>query len=59
MLRVPAAGTAALIGRLVALLPVEDITVTDPPIDEVIERVFSAAASQPQGEHPTTSTGNG
>ena len=50
VLRVPAARTASLIGRLVAVLPVEDITVTDPPIDEVIERVFAggAAPEQPQ-----------
>ncbi|MGH2350096.1 MAG: ABC transporter ATP-binding protein [Chloroflexota bacterium] len=52
VLRVPAVRTAALIGRLVTVLPVVDITVADPPIDEVIERVFAGAAvpEPPEGE---------
>jgi hypothetical protein len=35
--------------RLLAELPVVDLSVADPPIDEVIDRVFSA----PTSEHET------
>jgi ABC-2 type transport system ATP-binding protein len=41
-LRVPKAMTAAITGQLLAHLPVSDLTVEDPPIEEVIEDVFSA-----------------
>jgi len=34
-------GEAFLTGRLLAVLPVADLTVEDPPIEEVIERVFA------------------
>ena len=40
-LRVPKAETAAVTGRLLADLPVIDLTVEDPPIEEVIEQVFA------------------
>lgn len=40
-LRVPKADTAAITGRLLADLPIADLTVEDPPIDEVIELVFA------------------
>jgi ABC-2 type transport system ATP-binding protein len=40
-LRVPKAETARVTGRLLADLPVADLTVSDPPIEEVIEQVFS------------------
>ena len=40
-LRVPKAETASVTGRLLAGLPVIDLTVEDPPIEEVIEHVFS------------------
>jgi len=40
-LRVPKAETARVTGRLLAELPVIDLTVEDPPIEEVIERVFA------------------
>ena len=39
-LRVPKEHTARVTGRLLADLPVVDLTVEDPPIEEVIERVF-------------------
>lgn len=39
-LRVPKAETARVTERLLADLPVIDLTVEDPPIEEVIERVF-------------------
>jgi ABC-2 type transport system ATP-binding protein len=40
-LRVPKTKTAQITGRLLADLPVVDLLVQDPPIEEVIERVFS------------------
>ena len=40
-LRVPKTDTATVTGRLLADLPIADLTVEDPPIDEVIELVFS------------------
>jgi ABC-2 type transport system ATP-binding protein len=40
-LRVPKAETARVTERLLADLPVIDLTVADPPIEEVIERVFA------------------
>ena len=44
-LRVPKAETARVTGRLLAELPVIDLTVEEPPIEEVIELVFSQGAS--------------
>ena len=40
-LRVPKAETARVTERLLADLPVIDLLVEDPPIEEVIERVFA------------------
>jgi ABC-2 type transport system ATP-binding protein len=40
-LRVPKAETAQVTERLLADLPVIDLLVEDPPIEEVIERVFA------------------
>jgi ABC-2 type transport system ATP-binding protein len=45
VLRVPKAETAYVTGRLLANLPVNDLTVEDPPIEEVIELVFDQPAS--------------
>lgn len=44
-LRVPREGTARVTARLLAELPVVDLTVEDPPIEEVIERVFEQEAA--------------
>jgi ABC-2 type transport system ATP-binding protein len=44
-LRVPKAETARVTGRILAELPVIDLTVEDPPIEEVIERVFTQGAA--------------
>ncbi len=41
-LRVAKADTARVTSHVLAALPVADLTVEDPPIDEVIERVFSS-----------------
>jgi ABC-2 type transport system ATP-binding protein len=43
VLRVPKADTPRLTARLLADLPVVDLKVEDPPIEEVIERVFAGA----------------
>lgn len=40
-LRVPKADTPTVTARLLADLPVSDLTVEDPPIEEVIEQVFA------------------
>ncbi|KAA3659267.1 MAG: ATP-binding cassette domain-containing protein [Chloroflexi bacterium] len=40
-LRVPKTETAAVTSRLLAELSVQDLTIQDPPIEEVIEQVFS------------------
>ncbi|MCL4862564.1 MAG: ATP-binding cassette domain-containing protein [Caldilineaceae bacterium] len=40
-LRVPKAETARVTGRLLAEIPIADLTVEDPPIEEVIEQVFA------------------
>jgi ABC-2 type transport system ATP-binding protein len=44
-LRVPKAETARVTERLLANLPVIDLLVEDPPIEEVIERVFTQETS--------------
>jgi ABC-2 type transport system ATP-binding protein len=43
-LRVPKAETSRATARLLADLPVEDLTIEDPPIEDVIERVFALEA---------------
>ena len=47
--RVPKAETPATAGRLLAALPVADLTIEEPPVDAVIEQVF--ASTRPVG-HP-------
>ena len=39
--RVPKASTSAATARILADLPVDDLTVEDPPIEDVIEKAFS------------------
>jgi ABC-2 type transport system ATP-binding protein len=41
VLRVPKVETARVASRLLAELPVNDLTIEDPPIEEVIEQVFA------------------
>jgi ABC-2 type transport system ATP-binding protein len=45
-LRVPRAATARLTARLLAELPVLDLVVEEPPIDEVIDLVFAAGPDE-------------
>ena len=44
-LRVPKAQTASVTERLLADLPVIDLLVEDPPIEEVIDRVFTQVSA--------------
>ena len=44
-LRVPKEETARVTGRLLSELTVTDLTVEDPPIEEVIDRVFQQGAT--------------
>jgi ABC-2 type transport system ATP-binding protein len=48
--RVAKADTAQITSRLLADLQVSDLTIEDPPIEEVIEQVFSVEASAPNPE---------
>lgn len=45
VLRVPKLETAKVAGRLLAELPVSDLTIEDSPIEEVIEQVFAQEAA--------------
>ena len=45
ILHVPKTQAAAITARLLAELPIVDLSVTDPPVDEVIDTVFSSGAS--------------
>jgi ABC-2 type transport system ATP-binding protein len=58
-LRVPRAETSATVARLLSELPVIDLTVQDPPIEEVIEQVFrtgTGEAAPPAADEPPTPT---
>ena len=46
-LSVPKAEAAQVTARLLAELPVADLTVAEPPIEEVIEQVFRQQAAAP------------
>jgi ABC-2 type transport system ATP-binding protein len=48
-LRVPKGDAAAATARLLAELPVVDLSVADPPIDEVIDTVFSSGVEVKEG----------
>ena len=53
-LRVPKTQAAAVTARLLAELPIVDLSVTDPPIDEVIDTVFSSGEALSGSEEATT-----
>jgi ABC-2 type transport system ATP-binding protein len=44
--RVPKTETAAVASRLLAALPIADLTIEEPPVDQVIEKVFVAPTSE-------------
>ena len=47
--RVPKVQTPAVASRLLAALPVADLTIEEPPVDQVIEQVFAATAEDRDG----------
>jgi len=49
MLRVPKAETTRIAARLLTDLPVADLTIEDPPIDDVIEHVFATKSPEVEG----------
>jgi ABC-2 type transport system ATP-binding protein len=48
-IRVPKAETARVTSEVLARVPVADLSVEDPPIEEVIERVFASTAAEASG----------
>ena len=46
-LRVPRAETSATVARLLSELPIVDLTVQDPPVEEVIDLVFQGGVETP------------
>jgi viologen exporter family transport system ATP-binding protein len=50
IIRVPKAETARVTGDVLAGVPVADLTVEDPPIEDVIERVFASPAAEARAE---------
>lgn len=50
--RVDAADVTGVTARMLAELPIHDLTITDPPIEDVIEQAFNEAAPQPHPEGP-------
>jgi ABC-2 type transport system ATP-binding protein len=54
-LRVPKAETARVTGRLLASVAISDLTVEDPPIEEVIEEVFATPAESTESAPPAAS----
>ena len=51
-LLVPKADTPQVTARLLGDLPVSDLTVEDPPIEDVIEQVFAGALAGSEGPQP-------
>jgi ABC-2 type transport system ATP-binding protein len=49
-IRVPKAEAARVTGEVLARIPIADLTVEDPPIEEVIERVFASTAAEAAGD---------
>jgi ABC-2 type transport system ATP-binding protein len=45
-LRVPRAETSSIVARLLAEVPVVDLTVEDPPIEEVIDQIFRGSLEE-------------
>ncbi|MFN3650650.1 MAG: ATP-binding cassette domain-containing protein [Armatimonadota bacterium] len=49
-LRVPKAETSATVARLLSEIPVIDLTVEDPPVEEVIEQIFKSTGEEPPAD---------
>ena len=52
-LRVPKDNTPEVTARLLADLPVQDLTVEDPPIEDIIAYVFSGSFERNSSSHDT------
>ena len=48
--RVPKAQTPAVAGRLLAALPIADLTIEEPPVDRVIEEVFAGPGPEDEDD---------
>jgi ABC-2 type transport system ATP-binding protein len=58
-LRVPRDEASSVAGRLLADLQPRDLTIEDPPIDDVIERVFATSEASRRGEVPRSDERSG
>jgi ABC-2 type transport system ATP-binding protein len=56
VLRIPKADTSRVTAQLLAEQPVDDLTVEDPPIEDVIEQVFKDEAGRMKGGDALTDT---
>jgi len=56
VLRVPRAAAAQVTARMLADLQVLDLTIEDPPIEDVIARAFGGEASQPEPQAQESAT---
>ena len=52
VIRVSAAEVSGAVGRMLAALPVADLTVEDPPLEEVMSELFSASRKAAEGAAP-------
>ncbi|HSB21042.1 MAG TPA: ATP-binding cassette domain-containing protein [Anaeromyxobacteraceae bacterium] len=52
VIRVSAAEVSGAVGRMLAALPVADLTVEDPPLEEVMSELFSASRKAAEGVAP-------
>ncbi|MCC6359212.1 MAG: ATP-binding cassette domain-containing protein [Phycisphaerales bacterium] len=55
--KIPKAEAAATTARLLAQLPVLDLTIADPPIEDVIEQIFRVPAGDPAAAPASTPAG--
>ena len=49
-IRVPKTDTPGITGKILSELTIQDLTVEDPPIEEIIDRVFSQTETEPEKE---------
>ena len=49
-IRVPKTDTPRITGKILSELTIQDLTVEDPPIEEIIDRVFSQTGIEPEKE---------
>lgn len=49
-IRVPKTDTPGITGKILSELTIQDLTVEDPPIEEIIDRVFNQTETEPEKE---------